>query len=335
MRTGLTELLGLRAPVVQAPIGSASGPELAAAVSEAGGLGMLAMTWRDRDEVEACLMATRSLTAAPLGVNFVLAFPAAERLERCLGLGVEAVSFSWGIDAALIARARDGGAQVMVTVGSAAEARRALEAGADVLVAQGWEAGGHVSGEVAGLALIPAVVDVAGAAPVLAAGGIADGRGLAAALCLGAAGVWLGTRFLACEEAAVHPAYAAAVIAAQAEDAALAELYTEGWQGAPHRSLKNATWRAWDAAGRPGPGERPGEGEAPARWPDNREVLRYSDVIPLPGMSGAVEELALYAGQSAGLVRERRSAAAIIAALMDEARGALGRARGLVEEGEA
>src|SRR5262249_7705348 len=161
---------------------------------------------------------------------------------------------------------------------------------------------GHVWGEVASLPLIPCVVDAVSPVPVVAAGGIADGRGLAAALMLGASGVWLGTRFLLAEEAAVHPIYQHYLSAAAETDARYTRLFDGGWPEAPHRALRNSTMAQWEAAGSPPSGQRPGEGEIVAHFVDGRPAKRYSDMLALPGMTGDIEALALYAGQSAGLV---------------------------------
>ena len=134
----------------------------------------------------------------------------------------------------------------MHTVGSAADAKRAIDAGVDIVVAQGWEAGGHVRGTVATMPLIPAVVDAVSPAPVVAAGGIADGRGLAAALALGAAGAWIGTRFLASNEASIHPRYRERILQAnEADTIYLEDLFDVRWPNAPHRTLRNQIVQTW------------------------------------------------------------------------------------------
>ena len=149
-------------------------------------------------------------------------------------------------------------------------------------MAQGWEAGGHVWGEVSTLALVPRVVDAVAPLPVVAAGGIADGRGLAAVLALGAGAAWMGTRFLLAEEAATHPVYREAVIAADETATAYSSLFDVGWPDAPLRALRNSTWEAWRAAGEPPPGARPGEGEIVATGEDGRDIARYCNDAPWP-----------------------------------------------------
>ncbi|RZS66332.1 nitronate monooxygenase [Agromyces ramosus] len=325
IRTTFSELLGIDVPIVQAPIGAASTAQLVAAVSDAGGLGMLSGSWREPDELRALIADIQSRTERAFGVNLGLAWDQAERLAICLDAGVPVVSFFWGDPSTFVEEVHAAGAVVMQTIGSAEDARRQVANGVDVLVAQGWEAGGHVWGEVATMALIPAVVDAAGSVPVIAAGGIGDGRGMAAALALGAQGVWLGTRFLASIESAAHHVYKGAVIAADEAATAYTTLFDGGW-AAPHRVLRNSTYRAWEAAGRPAQGRRPGEDEQLATNADGSAVRRYDDAKPVEGISGDVEALSLYAGQSAGLVHDVRPSAQIVFDLADEAERALRRA---------
>src|SRR5918995_1626651 len=205
--TSFCRLVGIDLPIVQAPVGGITTPALAAAASEAGGLGMLSITWRDPSTLRALLRDTRAWTAKPFAVNLVLEWDPSERLAIALEEGVPIVSFFWGDPAPWVDQVHAAGGLVLQTVASAEEARRARDAGVDAVVAQGWEAGGHVWGEVSTLALVPRVVDAVASLPVVAAGGIADGRGLAAVLTLGAGAAWMGTRFLLAQEASVHPHY--------------------------------------------------------------------------------------------------------------------------------
>lgn len=179
IHTKLCELLRIEAPILQVPIGGVSTAKLAAAVSNAGGLGMLSMTWRTEEITRQMLREVRLLTAKPIAVNYVLEWDPSRKIEICLEEGVKMFSFFWGDPAPHIRRIHDAGGIVMHTVGSAKEAKHSVAAGVDVIVAQGWEAGGHVCGEVATLALVPRVGDAVAPVPVVAAGGIADGRGVA------------------------------------------------------------------------------------------------------------------------------------------------------------
>jgi nitronate monooxygenase len=330
-QTPLCRLLGIDVPIIQAPIGNATCPALAAAVSNAGGLGMLSVTWRSLPEVRQMIRETRELTRRPFGVNLVLQWRQDDVLPVCLEEGVPVVSFFWGDPAPYREMVHASGAKVMYTVGSAKEARYAVEAGVDVVVAQGWEAGGHVWSEVALLPLIPAVVDAVAPVPVVAAGGIGDGRGIAAALSLGASGVWLGTRFLLSEEAAVPLLYKEKVMNASETDTVYTKIFDLGWPDAPHRTLRNSTVMTWEAAGRPPSGRRPGEGEIVARLKEGIPLPRYSFAHPLHGMTGDLEALALYAGQSAGLLSEMKPAAEIVRELVEETAQALRRGLHCVE----
>ena len=225
-----------------------------------------------------------------VGFNFILEWPMDQQLDRALEAGAKTVSFFWGDATALIGRAKEHGATVLVTVASSEEARRAEAAGADVVVAQGWEAGGHVWGEIATSVLVPAVADAV-SVPVVAAGGIADGRGLAAVLMLGADGAWLGTRFVASEEA--KHLYKQRIVEARETDAVHTSVFSTGWP-APHRVLRNA---ALDAGA-----------ERPASVPQNDAEL---------------ETAALYAGQSSALIHEVKPAAQIVRDIVAQAEAAL------------
>jgi NAD(P)H-dependent flavin oxidoreductase YrpB (nitropropane dioxygenase family) len=320
MKTVLCERLGIELPIIQAPMGGAVGPALAAAVSNAGGLGMLA-PWRAAvDLVRRQIRETRALTSRPFGVNLNLEFPQEERLAACLDEGVPVISFFWRDPSSLVPRAKAGGAIVLHTIGSAVDAKRAVDCGVDIVVAQGWEAGGHVRGTVATMPLIPTVVDTVSPAPVVAAGGIADGRGLAAALALGAGGAWIGTRFLASHEATIHPRYRDRLLQANENDTVFLEnLFDIHWPNAPHRVLRNQTVETWEAAGRPPSGNRPGEGEVIATARSNRQIVRYQSYTPGTDAEGDIDALSLWAGQSVGLVSKLQSAGDIVREIADEA----------------
>jgi nitronate monooxygenase len=307
--------MGIAHPIVQAPIGGAAVPELAAAVSNAGGLGMLALSWAD--DVAELVQRTAALTERPFGGNLVLQWDQHRRVEEALAAGLRIVSLTWGDPASYVGQAHDAGALVLHNVGSAEEARRAVACGVDVVVAQGWEAGGHVWGGIATLPLVPAVVDAIAPVPVIAAGGIGDARGVAAVLALGAQAAWLGTRFLLAGEAPLHPDYRQRIRDAVETDAVwYRNLYDVGWPSAPHRALRNSTAAAWQAAGCPAPGGRPGEGEEIARRTTGEPVVRYSSTTALDGMSGDISALSLWAGQSVALAREEQSAAEIVEELI-------------------
>ena len=320
MQTALCKRLGIELPIIQAPMGGAVGPPLAAAVSNAGGLGML-VPWRaDVDTVRRQIREMRALTARPFGVNLVLEFPQEERLAVCLDERVPVISFFWRDPSSLVPLAKAGGAIVMHTVGSAADAKQAISCGVDIVIAQGWEAGGHVRGTVATMPLIPAVVDAVSPAPVVAAGGIADGRGLAAALALGASGAWIGTRFLASHEAAIHPRYRELLLQANENDTVYLENFFDiRWPNASHRTLRNKTIEVWEASGCPPTGKRPGEGEVIGKSRSIGPIVRYQSYTPGADADGDIDAMALWAGQSVGLVSTVQSAGEIVRQIADEA----------------
>lgn len=324
MPTTVCKRLGIRLPIVLAPMGGAVGPELAAAVSNAGGLGILPLWYQGIDTLRKTIRSTHLLTQAPFAANLNMEFPQEEQLDACLEEGVPIISFFWQDPGQLIRKAKEAGAIVMQTVGDAEAAKRAVDNGVDVIVAQGWEAGGHVMGTVATMPLVPAVVDQVGETPVIAAGGIADGRGLAAALALGAGAGWIGTRFLASEEATVHPEYQKHVLDSSENDTVhLKNLFDGGWPEAPHRVIRNSTVAAWEAAGCPQPGERPGEGEVIVHSQSSGEIMRYSCASPPPDASGNIEALSMWAGQTVAMVRRVQPAADIVREIMDETKGVI------------
>jgi nitronate monooxygenase len=313
VRTPVCELLDIEQPIVQAPM-SAVAP-LAAAVSNAGALGMLALTWST--PAGDVVRETAALTDRPFGGNLILASDQHRRLDEALEAGLRIVSLMWGDPADYVEQVHDAGGLVLHTVGTAEEARRAVAGGVDVVVAQGWEAGGHVWGQVATLPLVPAVVDAVAPVPVIAAGGIGDARGVAAVLALGAQAAWLGTRFLLAEEMPIHQDYRRRLTQAAEDDAHwYADLYDVGWPDAPHRAIHNSTAELWEAAGRPPPGSRPGEGEVVAHFPSGEPILRYSTAAPSAGTTGEVEALSLWAGQSVALARRTQPAAEIVSELV-------------------
>ena len=331
IHTPLCGLLGINIPIIQAPIispvGAPAGPRLAAAVSEAGGLGTIALWLAEIPVLRSRIREVRALTAKPFAVNLRLDLDPEARLDACLEEGVRIVSMFWGDPSTLAPRAKAAGALVMQTVRSAEEARKSVGCGVDVVVAQGWEAGGHVWSTVTTMALVPVVADAVAPAPVVAAGGIADGRGMAAALALGAAGVWIGTRFLASAETNFHPRYQQRLLAASETDTLYTENLFDGapWPNAPARALHNKTAAAWEAAGRPPSGQRPGEGEVVAVSPSRGNIKRYLPVAPVGDVEGDIDALPMWAGQGVGLVKKIQPAAEIVREIIAEAEAVISR----------
>src|SRR5580704_3823557 len=313
VRTPVCELLGIEQPIVQAPMSAV--PQLAAAVSNAGALGMLALTWSDPagDPVRE----TAALTDRPFGGNLIIDSDQHRRLDEALEAGLRIVSLMWGDAASYVKPVHDAGGLLLLTVGSAEEARRAVGSGVDVVVAQGWEAGGHVLSKVATLPLVPAVVDAVAPVPVVAAGGIGDARGVAAVFALGAQAAWLGTGFLLAKEMPTHEEYRRRLIDAVETDAQwYPDLYDVDWPDSPHRALRNSTAEMWEAAGRPPLESRPGVGDVIAHFASGEAIVRYEPAPPMVGTTGDIEALSMWAGQSVALARQPRPAAEIVAELV-------------------
>jgi nitronate monooxygenase len=250
LHTRLCEVLAITHPLLNAPMAGAAGAELAAAVSEAGGFGMLGGSTAGPDWLRAEIRKTRTLTDRPFGVGFISSDPAVlALLEVALEERVAAVSHSFADPRPYMAAARRAGVTVLNQVRTVTEALVAVEAGVDVIVAQGTEAGGH-TGYCGTLPLVPAVVDVAQGIPVVAAGGIGDGRGLAAVLLLGAEGAWLGTRFVASREALTAAWAKERVVQATADETVLTRVFDLASlapfpSDVAFRVLRNAFTDAW------------------------------------------------------------------------------------------
>ncbi len=326
LATDFTSLAGIDLPIVQAPIGSGTTPELAAAVSNAGGLGMLSLTWRSPNEARELIRQTRALTDRPFGINLVLLWDATERLSIALEEGVRVISLSWGDPTSWVEQIHDAGALLVHMVGSTAEAIAAKLAGVDVIVAQGYEASGHLEGQTGIMALLPEMVDAVAPTPVLAAGGIGDGRGLAAALCLGASGVWMGTRFLLSSEADAHPDYQGWLVEANASGTVFTTIFRGGWPpNTPLRTLPNRTLQLWEEAGRPEAGRGPGESDVIGQTSRGVAILRYHDDFPGARTTGDLESMVLYAGESVGVMHEILPAGEIVTNVAEQANSVLER----------
>ena len=244
MRTRLTDVLGIEHPVMLAGMAGVASADLVVAVCEAGGFGCLGAATMTTGQMVEEIRAIRARTGRPFGVDLLTAMPGdlTGQVEQVIAGGAGVFVAGLGIPGAVIDLCHRHGVLLVNMCGKVTHARRAVDAGCDLVVAQGTEAGGH-TGRVATLALVPAVVDaVGGAVPVVAAGGIVDGRGLAAALCLGADGVWVGTRFIATPEARAVQGHKEALLRA-AEDATT---ITRGYTGKTLRVLANAYTAWWE-----------------------------------------------------------------------------------------
>jgi len=330
LKTDLSERLGIEHPILSAGMGACAGPELVAAVSNAGACGVLGGGGGfPLPYLREQIRRVRALTAKPFGVNVILEQIEEGPIETCIDERVPLLVLFWGDPRPYVGPAHQNGVRVAIQVGSVREAVAAADAGVDFVIAQGVEAGGHVRGTTALSVLVPAVVDAVAPVPVVASGGVADGRGLVAALSLGAQGVSMGTRFLASDEAFVPRMYQERIMSGESEDTVYSEdLFDIGWENAPHRVLRNSIVREWEAAGKPRTGHRPGEGAIVGRVTragETWEVPKYGVVAPTPHFAGDLESIALWAGQSCSLVREIKPAGQIVRDIVSEAEALIDR----------
>jgi len=264
----------------------------------------------------------RELTDKPFAVNLILHFPIEDHVAICLEEGVPLLSFFWGDPTPFVARAHDAGAKVIHQVGTVADGERATRAGVDVIIAQGVEGGGHIAGEISTLALVPRVVDAVAPTPVAAADGIADGRGVAAVLSLGAQAAVLGTRFLASTECRAHPKYKEKLLAAREGDTVRTTLFGFGWPNAPHRALRTRfveEWLSQEARGSESRSDEPVIGQT-VICGQTMPLQRFMGFPPNEDVTGDLDSMDLLAGQGVGLVREVKPAGEIVRDLVREAR---------------
>ncbi|MCY1145573.1 nitronate monooxygenase [Actinoplanes sp. Pm04-4] len=315
LSTGFTRMFGVRHPIVLAPMGGTAGGALAAAVSNGGGLGLLGAGDGDPGWLDREVAVVTARTDEPWGIGFLTWAVDRSAVERALDYRPRAVMLSFGDPGLYVEVVRRAGVAVILQVTNLEEARRAVDLGADVIVAQGTEAGGHGARRGRStLPFVPVVVDLAGSVPVLAAGGIADGRGVAAALVLGAAGALIGTRFQAAAESLADPAIVDAIVGGQAEDTERSSLLDvvrgSRWPAAyTARTLAHPHLDRW----------RGRESEAAT---DPRARADYDDDLA----RGVIPPQPVWAGEAVDLIRDRPSAATLVTTLAAEAEAALTRA---------
>ncbi|NLT13746.1 MAG: enoyl-[acyl-carrier-protein] reductase FabK [Clostridiales bacterium] len=305
IKTPVCDILGIENPILQGGMAWIADGRLAAAVSNGGGLGIISAMNAGADYLREQIRTARSLTDKPFGVNIMLMSPFVEEVSRVAAEEkVAVVTTGAGNPARFIPMWKDAGIKVIPVVASVALCKLLTRAGADAIIAEGGESGGHV-GETSTLVLVPQVCD-ATRLPVIAAGGIADGRGVAACFLLGAVGVQLGTRFLVADECSVHENYKDKIIAAND----IATITTGKRLGHPVRSLKTPFSRAYYKA------------EYSGMSDDELEALG-GGALRLAAVEGDLEKGCFLAGQAAGMVRRRQPAAEIIREIFEEAENVL------------
>lgn len=264
---------------------------------------------------------TRTLTDKPFGVGLVLAFPHEENLKVILDEKVAVLQTYWGdCTTELVAKAHSAGVKIIPQVGSVESAKQAIDAGADGIIVQGREAGGHVIGQESLISLVPRVVDLVGDRdiPVIAAGGIVDARGYVAALALGAQGVCLGTRFLATEESYANPIYKRKVI--ELDETEYTDVFGRArWPGAPHRVLQTPFFKEWRSLPTDeSEANKPVIGHSTIHGVE-KEIRRFAGTVPNVTTTGDLESMVMYAGEGVGLIKEILPASEVIKRLVDGA----------------
>ena len=324
MRTAFTEEYQLNIPIASAGMAFVARADLVAAVSASGGIGMLGGTAMPPDVLEQEIAAVRASTNRCFGVNFIPRFGVSEQIGLCAILRVPVVSFFWDApESAWVDELHAVGTRVWMQVGSMDEAAHAVETGADLVIVQGIEAGGHNRSTAGTFTLVPAVADAIAPVPVLAAGGVADGRGVLAAIALGAEGAWVGTRFLASSEADAHESYKERVAKAGVDGTSRHWTFGLDFPNAPVRGLRNQIVADHIGADQP----PPYEGLDPDTLPEvgtadlfgqTVPLLKYTGLPPTSRATGDLEQMSLLAGESVGLIRDIPSAAEIVHRFVEE-----------------
>lgn len=316
INTAFTELVGCRHPVQNAGMGTAS-PALGVAVARAGALGMISGALQSADTLADTLDSIDDVSPGSLGLNLLIPFLEDRNVVDIAAEHCRVVEFFYGDpDPDLVSQVHGGKALAAWQVGGLDEARAAVDAGCDFIIVQGFEAGGHVRGTVSLLPLLAGILDEV-PVPVVAAGGIADASGLAAVLAAGAGAARLGTRFVATPESGYHPQYIQNLVDATDEDTVYTDRFSVMWPDAPHRVLKSALATAEncrdDIVGQ-------------ATFDTARvDIPRFSVMCPFVGVTGNIEAMAQYAGQSVGSVDSVKPAAEIVVELVAGAEQLLSR----------
>jgi enoyl-[acyl-carrier protein] reductase II len=325
LKTRITERYGLKVPFINAGMAFIATPPLVRGVCSAGGLGVLGSAAMPPDVLQAAIREIKAASPPCYGVNIIPRFAGPEHIEVCIAERVPVVVFFWDCPPDdWLAHLRSAGSDIWFQVGIVAEARAACRYGAQAIIVQGSEAGGHNRADAATFSLLPAVIDVVGSIPVIAAGGIADGRAVAAALALGAEAVWVGTRLIASVEANAHPEYKARVVAAAVEDTARHLIFGPEFPDAPTRGLRNRIVREWERRDDPPPYRNVPESDLPvigraSLFGQAFPMRRFCGFPPTPEFTGDFEEMSLLAGESVGQTRQLMSVVDIINEMMDGA----------------
>jgi NAD(P)H-dependent flavin oxidoreductase YrpB (nitropropane dioxygenase family) len=325
--TSITRTFGLTTPIANAGMAMIARPALAAAVCEAGGLGTIGSDINPPDILRDLVRQTEALTKKPFGVDLIGDFVSNEHISVLIEEQVALAIFFWTLPTVEhVQRLKQVGVRVWMQIGRVAEAEQAVALEAEALIVQGAEAGGHNRAEASTMTLFPRIRRRFPRLPLLAGGGIVDGRTMAAALVLGADAVWCGSRFLASQEAEAHDAYKARVLSADVGDTAILSIYGPEWPGQAMRAIVNDGARA--ALGRESEAIGEAAGQIIGSTVLNGHTIpapRYSAILPTRDFEGDIKQTCLTAGQSAGNIDEILPAGEIVRRMTNEAKAALNR----------
>jgi NAD(P)H-dependent flavin oxidoreductase YrpB (nitropropane dioxygenase family) len=335
LTTQITQTYHLFTPIISAGMACVATPKLAAAVSNAGGMGTFSAAMVSPEDLRQLICDTRTFTNAPFGIDFITDMTQAEHISVCIEEQVPVVIFFWSLPPSdWVTQLQNNGVKVWMEVGSVQDAKEAQTLGFDAIIAQGAEGGGHNRAEASTFCLLPAICQAVAPIPVIAAGGIIDGKGLVAALALGAEAVWCGTRFLASEEAYAHAEYKSRVLEAQLGDTTRTTLFGPEMPGQMMRVIRNRAVYQW--------GDRVREAmtHSHTQPPIGSTIIggqtvpmpKFSIILPMPNTTGDFEEMCLTAGESSGNITTLKSAKDIVRDMEKEALDLLtGRLRAIAQ----
>jgi enoyl-[acyl-carrier protein] reductase II len=323
LQTKLTKDYGFSVPIVSAGMAFVANAELAIAVSKTGALGQMSGSGFPVDYLKSQIQKIKTeLKGKPFGVNFIPRFIQIDHIEVCIAEKVPVVVFFWDdVPDQYIKRLKDNKIKVWIQIGSLAEAKAAVASGADALIVQGYEAGGHNRSTASIFSLLPNIKKAFSQIPLIVAGGIADGQGLAAALTLGADAVSVGTRFLATPESNAHAEYKKRVVAAEVHDTVHHNIFGFDFPDATVRGIRNKIVAEYEGKDFP----PPYAGKKPEDFPVIGQsamgpIRRFSGVLPTPETTGDFEQMSLLAGESVGLIKEIKPVADIVSQMVKEAK---------------
>jgi enoyl-[acyl-carrier protein] reductase II len=322
LQTKLTKAYGFDVPIISAGMAFIATSDLAVAVSKAGGLGVMSGSGLPPDYLKSEIKKMKlALWNKPFGVNFIPRFSEIAHIEVCISEKVPVLIFFLDdVPPQYISRLKANNIKIWIQIGSLNEAEKAVKVGADVIIVQGIEAGGHNRSSASLFSLLPNIIDAVAPIPVIASGGIADGRGLAAALALGAEAVSVGTRFLATTEANAHSEYKKRVVEAQVHDTVRHNIFGFDFPDATVRGIRNKIVAEWEGKDNPAPYH----GKDPNSFPiigqsQMGPIHKFSGVLPTPETTGDFEQMSLLAGESVGLIKNIKPAKDIVFEMVREA----------------